>query len=229
METHKQRILVVDDEVAICDLMKINLEIAGYEVDVAYSAEQVLKMDLSDYSLMVFDIMMGEMSGLELLSRVRSNPKVEAVPVIVCTAVTEENSLLDGFSRGADDYIRKPFSMREFVARVQRSLQRSNYLVGSASLEYKTLTLDRLMHTCLVDGEDVGVTKREYDLLSLFLSNRNHIFSRDEILEKVWEKNTFVVDRAIDVNINRLRKKIRQYGNNIITKQGYGYGFKENI
>lgn len=229
MDTQKQRILVVDDEVAICDLMKINLELAGYSVDVAYSAEQVLEMDLSGYSLMVFDIMMGEMSGLELLSRVRSNPKMADVPVIVCTAVTEETSLLDGFSRGADDYIRKPFSMREFVARVQRSLERSSHSVETSDLEYKTLTLDRQMHSCLVDGEDVGVTKREYDLLFLFLSNRNHIFSRDEILEKVWEKNTFVVDRAIDVNINRLRKKIRQYGNNIITKQGYGYGFKENI
>ena len=228
MKTIQQKILVVDDEEAICELLKINLELVGYSVDVAYSAEQVLKMDLSGYSLMVFDIMMGKMSGLELLSEVRSNPKMAEVPVIVCTAVTEEDTLLEGFSRGADDYIRKPFSMREFVARVQRLLQRSNHHADSESVEYKTLKMDRKQHACFIDGNDVGLTKREYDLLMLFLSNKNHIFSRDEILEKVWEKNTFVVDRAIDVNINRLRKKIGIYGNNIITKQGYGYGFNEN-
>lgn len=117
------RILVVDDEVSICELMKINLELAGYTVDMAHSAESVLKMDLSVYSLMVFDIMMGEMNGLELVSKVRENPITSDVPIVVCTALGEEAPLIDGFTRGADDYIKKPFSMKEFVLRVSASAE----------------------------------------------------------------------------------------------------------
>lgn len=220
------RILVVDDEVSICELMKINLELAGYTVDMAHSAESVLKMDLSVYSLMVFDIMMGEMNGLELVSKVRENPITSDVPIVVCTALGEEAPLIDGFTRGADDYIKKPFSMKEFVLRVQRLLKR---IKPQQFVGFRTLELDNDLKTCHISGAEVPLTKKEYDLLYLFLSNKNRIFPREEILDRIWEKNIYVVDRTIDVNINRLRKKLGEYESHIVTKQGYGYGFKENL
>ena len=222
------KILVVDDEMAICELMKINLEVAGFSVDIANSAEEALRKPLIDYSLMVFDIMMGEMSGLELVSKVRSMPDVADVPIIVCTALGDEAPLVDGFTRGADDYIKKPFSMKEFVLRVKSLLRRTKQS-HPATVAYKTLSLDQMSKTCRIGDEEIALTKKEFDLLYLFLSIPNKIFSRDEILDSIWEKNIYVVDRTIDVNINRLRKKIGNYESNIITKQGYGYGFKEDI
>lgn len=222
------KILVVDDEMSICELMKINLELSGYAVDMANSAEGALKMPLSDYSLMVFDIMMGEMSGLELVSKVRENPATADVPIIVCTALGEEAPLIDGFTRGADDYIKKPFSMREFVLRVQRLLKRAK-TQPAQTVRYENLTLDNVSKTCRIGDEEIALTKKEFDLLYLFLTNRNKIFSREEILNSIWDKNIYVVDRTIDVNINRLRKKLGVYESRIITKQGYGYGFKESL
>lgn len=231
MNLQPVKILVVDDEHSICELMKINLEIAGYSVDMAFSAEAALEMPLEEYSLMVFDIMMGEMSGLELVSRIRSDKRIADVPIIVCTALGNEEPLVEGFSRGADDYIRKPFSMREFVSRVRRLLERTGRQAKTERkrVEYETLSLDMELKSCTIDGEEVSLTKKEFDLLCLFLSNPNKIFSREELLNRIWEANTYVIDRTIDVNINRLRKKMGRYGAMIVTKQGYGYGFKKDI
>ena len=211
------KILVVDDEMPICELMKINLELAGFSVDIANSAEEALQKHLADYALMVFDIMMGEISGLELVSKVRAMPDV-----------ANEAPLIDGFTRGADDYIKKPFSMREFVVRVKSLLRRVKPEQPTIAI-YKTLSLDSISKTCTIEGSEIALTKKEFDMLFLFLSNPDKIFSRDEILDKIWEKNVYVVDRTIDVNINRLRKKLGEYEQHIITKQGYGYGFKEKI
>lgn len=222
------KILVVDDEMPICELMKINLELAGFSVDIANSAEEALQKHLADYALMVFDIMMGEISGLELVSKVRSMPDVANVPIIACTALGDEAPLIDGFTRGADDYIKKPFSMREFVVRVKSLLRRVKPEHPTIAV-YKTLALNSISKTCTIDGNEIALTKKEFDMLFLFLSNPDKIFSRDEILDKIWEKNVYVVDRTIDVNINRLRKKLGEYEQHIITKQGYGYGFKEKI
>lgn len=222
------KILVVDDEMPICELMKINLELAGFSVDIANSAEEALQKHLADYALMVFDIMMGEISGLELVSKVRAMPDVANVPIIVCTALGNEAPLIDGFTRGADDYIKKPFSMREFVVRVKSLLRRVKPEQPTIAI-YKTLSLDSISKTCTIDGNEIALTKKEFDMLFLFLSNPDKIFSRDEILDKIWEKNVYVVDRTIDVNINRLRKKLGEYEQHIITKHGYGYGFKEKI
>ena len=170
MNSSPIRILVVDDEVSICELMKINLEIAGYSVDMAHSAEKALSMDLSVYSLMVFDIMMGEMSGLELVTRVRQMEETANTPVIVCTALGDDQPLVDGFTRGADDYIRKPFSMREFVARVQRLLKKSGAEDGDF-VQFKSLKLDNKSKTCFIGDDEVALTKKEYDLLHLLLTH----------------------------------------------------------
>ena len=225
----RQKILVVDDEQSICELMKINLEIAGYDVDIAYSAEDALRLNLEEYALMVFDIMMGNISGLQLVSMVRQMPKIANVPIIVCTALSEERPLVEGFSRGADDYIKKPFSMKEFVLRVKSLLRRTSKTINNSNVSYKLLTLDNSSKLCYIDGKEVALTKKEFDILYLLISNPGKVFSREEILQTIWEKNVYVVDRTIDVNINRLRKKLGEYESNIVTRQGYGYGFKENI
>lgn len=225
----RQKILVVDDEQSICELMKINLEIAGYDVDIAYSAEDALRLNLEKYALMVFDIMMGNISGLQLVSMVRKMPKIANVPIIVCTALSEERPLVEGFSRGADDYIKKPFSMKEFVLRVKSLLRRTSKTINDSNVSYKSLTLDNSSKLCYIDGKEVALTKKEFDILYLLISNPGKVFSREEILQTIWEKNVYVVDRTIDVNINRLRKKLGEYESNIVTRQGYGYGFKENI
>lgn len=225
----RQKILVVDDEQSICELMKINLEIAGYDVDIAYSAEDALRLNLEEYALMVFDIMMGNISGLQLVSMVRQMPKIANVPIIVCTALSEERPLVEGFSRGADDYIKKPFSMKEFVLRVKSLLRRTSKTINNSNVSYKSLNLDNSSKLCYIDGKEVALTKKEFDILYLLISNPGKVFSREEILQTIWEKNVYVVDRTIDVNINRLRKKLGEYESNIVTRQGYGYGFKENI
>lgn len=224
----KQRILVVDDEKDICEVIKLNLELNGYAVDTASTAEEALKKDLSQFSLLLLDVMMGEMSGYELTKKIREDNKLASLPIILCTAKDQESDVETGFLSGADDYIKKPFSMKELILRVQSLLRRcQNSQQQKSILSYQGLIIDRNMKSCEVDGVNVPLTKKEFDILELFLSSPDIIFSREEILDKVWEEDVLVIDRTIDVNINRLRKKLGEYGKNIITKSGYGYGFKQ--
>ena len=224
-----QRILVVDDERTLCDVLKLNLELEGYKVDVTYSAEEAQRMPLSSYSLILLDVMMEEMTGIELTTIIRTDERTRNVPIILCTAKDAENDIIDGFLCGADDYIKKPFSMKELVLRVKSVLRRSSQPKESneQKIKYKTLELDLGKRECRIDGTDVSFTKKEFDILKMLLNTPDKIFSREEILDEVWDDDVYVVDRTIDVNINRLRKKMGVYGNNIITKQGYGYGFKK--
>ena len=224
----KQRILVVDDENDICEVIKLNLELNGYAVDTASTAEEALKKDLSQFSLLLLDVMMGEMSGYELTKKIREDNKFASLPIILCTAKDQESDVETGFLSGADDYIKKPFSMKELILRAQSLLRRcQNSQQQKSILSYQGLIIDRNMKSCEVDGVNVPLTKKEFDILELFLSSPEIIFSREEILDKVWEEDVLVIDRTIDVNINRLRKKLGEYGKNIITKSGYGYGFKQ--
>lgn len=223
-----KKILVVDDEDTICEVIKLNLELEGFTVDTANSAEEVLSKELTDYRLFILDVMMGEMSGFELASHIRQNPGAKNIPIIICTAKDREEDLVEGFNRGIDDYIRKPFSMRELVLRVKSVLRRTEATPGNSDMvSCGELVLNIERKQCHISGEEVALTKKEFEILRLLLSNRGKIFSREEILDIVWEDDVLVIDRTIDVNINRLRKKIGIYGNDIITKQGFGYGFKE--
>lgn len=226
--TSGKRILVVDDEDTICEVLKLNLELEGYRVDTANSAEEALRMKMGDYDLFILDVMMGEMSGFELASKIRTTDSLKDIPIIICTAKDEDEDLVEGFNRGADDYIKKPFSMRELVMRVKNVLRRSASQISIGSkITFGDLTLNTVTKNCNIGDQEIPLTKKEFEILKLFLQNRGRIFSREEILDKVWEDDVLVIDRTIDVNINRLRKKIGKYGNNIITKLGYGYGFKE--
>ena len=225
------RILVVDDEEDLCEILQFNLETEGYEVDVAYSAEEALKKDLSGYNLLLLDVMMGEMSGFKLARQLNEDPKTASIPVIFLTAKDSETDRLTGFNIGADDYISKPFSIREVIARVKAVIRRVDVkkaeVVPVQKLNYETLEMDLGNKKVLLEGAEIPFTKKEFEILKLFLENKNRVFSRDEMLSRVWSDEVIVLDRTIDVNITRLRKKIGQYGKNIVTRLGYGYCFEE--
>ncbi|MBV5282794.1 MAG: response regulator transcription factor [Paludibacter sp.] len=224
------RILVVDDEEDLCEILQFNLETEGYQVDVAYSAEEALKKDISEYNLLLLDVMMGEMSGFKMARALRENPITASTPIIFLTAKDSETDRLTGFNIGADDYISKPFSIREVLARVKaviRRVENKKTVVAVEQLTYETLVMFLGNKKVLLDGIEIPFTKKEYEILRLFLENKNRVFSRDEMLTRVWSDEVIVLDRTIDVNITRLRKKIGPYGKNIVTRLGYGYCFEE--
>lgn len=223
------RILVVDDEEDLCEILKFNLELEGYEADTAFSAEEALKKDLTVYQLILLDVMMGEISGFKMANLLKKNEKTACIPLIFLTAKDTENDLLTGFNLGADDYISKPFSIRQVMARVKAVLRRTADKTkpeAEACLAYETLRLDTKRIKATVDGEEVPLTKKEFEILRLLLENKGNVFSREEILSRIWKNEVYVLDRTIDVNITRLRKKIGPYGKNIVTRLGFGYCFE---
>lgn len=226
----KQRILVVDDERDLCEILQFNLENEGFEVDVAYSAEEALaKESLAGYDLMILDVMMGEMSGFSLAKRLKQNSDTSRIPIIFATARGTENDTVTGLTIGADDYIAKPFSVREVILRVKAVLRRTG-VVGPSSDEvvsYKTLRIIPSSKKVELDGVEIPFTKTEFELLSLLLGHRGHVFSRQELISKVWPSDVLVLDRTVDVNITRIRKKVGIYAKNIVTRQGFGYYFED--
>lgn len=235
------RILVVDDEEDLCEILQFNLELEGYMVDVAHSAEEALHLRLSDYGLVLLDIMMGQISGFKMARMMRESEDTKHVPIIFITARDAENDLVTGFNLGADDYISKPFSIKEVILRVKAVMRRTavvespgNNVVlvgkinksGANVISYEGIEVDLDSKSVMVDGCEVAFTKREFELLKLFIENPNKVFSREEILKLVWHDDVCVLDRTVDVNITRVRKKIGRYGSNLVSRQGYGYSFK---
>ena len=224
-----ERILIVDDEETLCEVLKINLENEGYDVDTALSAEEALKMDIRQYSLILLDIMMGEISGIRLARMLKSDVSTADIPIIFCTARDSEDDMVKGLNLGADDYITKPYTVRNVIARVKSVLRRtSGHKVADNpnKLVVDNLILDLDLKTCSVDGVGVKLTKKEFELLAYLIANKGKICSRDQILANVWSDEVIVLDRTIDVNITRIRQKIGSYGTYIITRPGFGYGFK---
>ncbi len=235
------RILVIDDEEPLCDILKYNLEKDGYKVDCAYCAVEALEQDLSAYDLFIVDIMMERLSGYDFVQRLRSTTGVEHLPVIFCSALGDEDDKVTGLNIGGDDYITKPFVIGEVLARVRAVLRRSagEKLARAAAkkptsksdylpdVTYRDVRIDQNEKVCYIDDKEVPLTRTEFDLLLFFLTHRNRIYSRDEIIRNVWPNDVLVSQRAIDTNLTRLRRKLGQYGNNITTRQGFGYGFKE--
>ncbi len=223
------RILIVDDEETLCEALRFNIEEEGFEVDVAYSAEEALTLDLSAYSLFLLDVMMGEISGTQLAKIIKNREDTGNIPIIFCTARDTEDEMVNGLDLGADDYITKPYSIRNVLARIRAVLRRTvpaENADSQQSLEYNGLKVFPESKQCMVDGNEVRLPKKEFEILSLMLANKGKIFSREELLTRIWPEQVVVVDRVVDVNITRLRSKIGNYGRNIVTRSGYGYGFK---
>lgn len=228
---------MIDDEESICEILKFNLEKEGYEVDTAYSAEEALDRDLSGYSLFIVDIMMDRLSGFDFAKRIKNNDAIENTPIIFCSALSGEDDTVMGLNIGGDDYITKPFVISEVLARVRAVLRRSHatkqwaYNVSKSIYEpditFKNLRINRNEKICYINGEAVALTRTEFDILLFFLTHRNRIYSREEIIQQIWAGDVVVTNRTIDTNITRLRRKLGEYGKNIVTRLGFGYGFKE--
>ena len=223
-----KRILVVDDEQDLCEILQFNLNAAGYGTDVAFSAEEAIGKGIEQYDLLLLDVMMPGLSGFELAQRLKTDEKTAHIPIIFITAKDAEDDTLQGFGLGADDYVTKPFSVREVGARVKAVLSRSlpQPLKKEGSLEYAGLSIDLSHKSVTVDGEAVALTKTEFELLVLLLSHRGKVLSRQQILDSVWPQDVIVTDRTVDVNVTRMRKKIGRYGQMIVSRQGFGYVFE---
>ena len=223
-----QRILVVDDEQDLLEILKFNLETEGYEVATASSAEEALQMDIASFDLLLLDVMMGGMSGFAMARKLKDNPTTANVPIIFLTARDTENDTVTGFNLGADDYISKPFSLREVMVRVRAVLRRTANNVEEGEpqvLSYQGIVMNLDKKTVSIEGEDVPFTKTEFELLHLLLNERGRVFSRQELIERIWPKDVLVLDRTVDVNITRLRKKIGPFAKCIVTRLGFGYYF----
>lgn len=233
MDTTTKRILIVDDEETLCEVLKLNLENEGYDVDIAFSAEQALTYDLKSYSLVLLDIMMGEISGIRMAKMMKADVETADIPIIFCTARDTEDDMVMGLNLGADDYIVKPYTIRNVIARIRSVLRRtSGHKTPQAQTKTNTLVVEGLhldleFKRCLVDGTEVKLTRKEFELLAYLISHRGRVCSREQILSRVWSDEVVVLDRTIDVNITRLRSKIGPYGAYIVTKSGYGYGFRD--
>lgn len=222
------RILVVDDEQDLLEILKFNLETEGYEVMTATSAEDALQLDIASFDLLLLDVMMGGMSGFAMARQLKDNPATAQVPIIFLTARDTENDTVTGFNLGADDYISKPFSLREVMVRVRAVLRRTARESGeeeAKTLSYQGIVMNLDRKTVSVDGEDIPFTKTEFELLHLLLDERGRVFSRQELIERIWPKDVLVLDRTVDVNITRLRKKIGRFAKCIVTRLGFGYYF----
>ncbi len=217
------RILVVDDEEDICAILKFNLSKEGYEVVTANSAEEALTLDIASFNLLLLDVMMGGMSGFELTGKLKTDPKTAGVPVIFITARDTEDDAVEGLDLGADDYISKPFSIREVVSRVKAVLRRAAARRGEDS----GIFIDDGRKTVTINGAAAPLTKIEYEIFRLLFTNKGKVFPREDILSKVWPDDVIVTDRTVDVNITRLRKKIGEYGNRIVSRHGFGYLYEE--
>ena len=227
---NEYKILVVDDEEDICEILQFNLQLEGFKVDVAHSAEEAMTYKLKEYNLILLDVMMGKISGFRMMQLMRLNDQTAHIPIIFITARDTENDVVTGFNLGADDYIAKPFSIREAVLRV-KAVARRTLDVATLSkaniiaIDGLELNLDN--KSVIVDNENVPFTKKEFELLQVLMENPNKVLSRDDLLKMVWSDDVCVVARTVDVNITRIRKKIGKYGSRIVARQGFGYSFSK--
>lgn len=225
---HKNRILVVDDEQDLLEILKFNLETEGYEVSTACSAEEALTLNVGTFDLLLLDVMMGGMSGFAMAKKLKTNPTTANIPIIFLTARDTENDTVTGFNLGADDYISKPFSIREVLVRIRAVLRRTASPADQQApqvIRYQGIEMNLGKKTVSIDGEEIPFTKTEFELLHLLLEERGRVFSRQELIDRIWPKDVLVLDRTVDVNITRLRKKIGRFSKCIVTRLGFGYYF----
>ncbi|MCH5329165.1 MAG: response regulator transcription factor [Coprobacter sp.] len=222
MDKSEMRLLVVDDEETLREGLRTYLEQEGYRVDSAASAEEALGFGLAGYDLILLDIMMDGMSGTELAARLKGVPETAGIPIIFLSARDRDDDMVEGLWLGADDYIVKPFSVKNVMARIAAVLRRT-----AGRKRECGIVCDRQRLSCTVDGKGVKLPRKEFEILALFLENRGRIFTREEVMRRVWPESVVVSDRSVDVHITRLRNKIAPYGKKIISRSGYGYGWQD--
>lgn len=227
MELQGKRILIVDDEEDLCEILQYNLSNEGYYTEIAHSAEEAIKRELINFDLILLDVMMGPMSGFKFADKLRKEMKID-IPVIFLTAKDTENDILTGFSLGADDYISKPFSINELGARVKAVLKRSytDKVNNKSIIQFNGIDLDTVRKRLIINDERIELTKKEYEILKLLLENQGKVYSREELLMRIWGQDVIVTQRTVDVNITRLRTKLGQFGSSLRNKTGYGYFFE---
>ena len=223
MDKQNVRILVVDDEDGIRQGLCEYLALEGYDADGAASAEEALEMSLADYGLLLLDVMMEGMDGFQLARRLRESPSTASIPIIFLTARGADADMVVGLRLGADDYISKPFSMKILLARIEAVMRR----VRPGRMAARGVVCDRASLSCRVDGRDVRLPRKEFEILALLLENPGRIFTREELMKQVWPENVVVVDRSVDVHVTRIRSKIAPYGKNLVSRSGYGYGWRD--
>jgi len=227
MELKGKHVLIVDDEEDLCEILQYNLSNEGYVTEVAHSAEDALKKTLTDIDLILLDVMMGQMSGFKFADKLRKELEID-VPIIFLTAKDTENDILTGFSLGADDYISKPFSVNELTARIKAVLKRSytDKVTAKSILQFNGIDLDTVRKRIIINNERVELTKKEYEILKVLLENQGKLFSREDLLMRIWGQDVIVTERTVDVNITRLRTKLGEFGACLKNKTGYGYYFE---
>ena len=221
------KILIVDDEKDICEILEFNLSNEGFDVELAYSAEEALKKLNPDFSLILLDVMMGGMSGYKMAERLRKEGN--NIPIVFLTAKDTENDMLTGFSVGGDDYISKPFSIKEVIARIKALVKRleikKSTKESTTELTFAGIVINMDKKELTVDGEKVALTKTEFEILALLSTNVDKVFSREDIIQTVWRETPYITERTVDVHIARLRKKMGEYSSLIANRSGYGYRF----
>jgi two-component system alkaline phosphatase synthesis response regulator PhoP len=227
MELKGKQILIVDDEEDLCEILQYNLSNEGYQTEIAHSAEEAMKRNLNEVDLILLDVMMGQMSGFKFADKLRKEMKIE-VPIIFLTAKDTENDILTGFSLGADDYISKPFSVNELTARIKAVLKRSyaDKVSSKTIIQFNGIDLDTVRKRLIINDERVELTKKEYEILKVLLENQGKVFSREDLLMRIWGQDVIVTERTVDVNITRLRTKLGEFGACLRNKTGYGYFFE---
>lgn len=224
-------ILVVDNDDNIQSLLRLNLQTEGYRVEVRNSAEEALMDNLESYRLVITEVSLpGEIDGWEFVERMKESRLTAGIPVMFCTSHDSENDIIRGLNAGADDYIVKPFSLREMMARIRSVLRRHRNMAPQATsrtIEYRTLILNIDTHALIIDGETVSLSPTEFSILTFLLRSRNKLFTREEIFNAAWPGEEMSNPRMVDVNISRLRKKLSTYGPNIVNRSGLGYGFMD--
>lgn len=222
MKTHEVRILVVDDEAGIREGLCEYLSLEGYDAAGASSAEEAVSMGIGNYDLLLLDVMMDGMDGFELARRLKQSPDTASIPVIFLTAKDTDDDMVSGLRLGADDYIPKPFSMKNVMARIEAVMRRVK-----PEMQARGVECDRMALSCRVDGKEVKLPRKEFEILALLLDNPGRIFSREELMRQIWPENVVVVDRSVDVHVTRIRAKIAPYGKNLVSRSGYGYGWQD--
>lgn len=219
-ENSKGKILVVDDEEALREALGTYLRLEGYEVDVASGAEEAMGMAIGAYNLILLDIMMDGISGTEMASELKRRPETSSIPIIFLTALQDEEDMVAGLNLGADDYIVKPYSVRNVLARVEAVLRRSK------PRKRENVECDRDTLICTVDGASLKLPRKEFEILALLLENPGRIFTREELMRRIWPEGIVVTDRSVDVHVTRIRSKLGTYGSCLVSRSGYGYGWR---